>query len=110
MAIKKTKYNTKYIPSEVFFKSKRWAKLRAKVYKKYGYVCMRCGANGCELHIDHIKSRKLRPDLQWSFKNLQVLCKDCNYQKGWKGKKDYRPKTSFNLQDSTSSHWNSLSL
>lgn len=108
MERKKTKYNTKYIDAEVFFKSKRWQRLKKKVFEKYGYTCMKCGAKYCELHIDHIKSRKLRPDLQWEFKNLQVLCKQCNINKSWHGKKDYRPKYVAPLQDTISDHWNSL--
>jgi 5-methylcytosine-specific restriction endonuclease McrA len=105
---KKTKYNTKYIKADVFFKLKRWHKLKNKVFALYGYTCMKYGANNCELHIDHIKSRMLRPDLQFTLNNLQVLCRKCNIDKSWHGKKDYRPiKTSY-LQDTISEHWNRL--
>jgi 5-methylcytosine-specific restriction endonuclease McrA len=105
---KKTKYNTKYIKADVFFKLKRWHKLKKKVFAIYGYTCMKCGANNCELHIDHIKSRMLRPDLQFTLNNLQVLCRQCNIDKSWHGKKDYRPIKASYLQDTISEHWNRL--
>jgi uncharacterized protein (TIGR02646 family) len=103
---KKKRRKKKY--SNNFFESKKWKELKKQVFLKYGYVCMRCGAKNCELHVDHIKSRQLYPNLEYEFNNLQVLCKDCNMQKGWKGKKDYRPFVNQELQNTTLDHWNSL--
>ena len=34
------------------------------------------------MNVDHIKPRRLFPDLALSLDNLQVLCHECNHGKG----------------------------
>jgi len=73
------------------FKDKKWQKLRKAVFRKYGKVCMKCGSTG-EIHVDHIKPKSKYPDLAYEFSNMQLLCKDCNYEKSNKNTIDYREK------------------
>ena len=61
--------------------------------KKYGARCMCCGATpagGAVMNVDHIKPRKLFPDLALDINNLQILCHDCNHGKGNWDQTDWR--------------------
>ena len=76
-----------------FYKSDAWRKLRYEVLKKYGAVCLCCGAkagNGVVIHVDHIKPRSRYPALELSFDNLQPLCEDCNTAKSHTVETDWR--------------------
>lgn len=75
-------------------KSKSWKDLKKRVYSTYGYRCMKCGIlpkDKRHSNVDHIKPRKLFPDLALEFDNLQVLCGRCNKEKGNSNCIDYRP-------------------
>lgn len=74
-----------------FYESKAWKLLRAKVLKKYGRQCMKCGDSQGIIQIDHIKPRSKWPELELVFDNMQVLCKPCNTEKSNKNCADYRP-------------------
>jgi HNH endonuclease len=79
--------------SDDFLSSFAWKQLRWKVLKHYGARCMCCGASpehGAVMNVDHIKSRRRRPDLALDFDNLQVLCGPCNHGKG-NDEADFRP-------------------
>lgn len=70
---------------EKFYSSREWRELRYLALKNTDGRCECCGAaakDGASLHVDHIKPRASRPDLQLSLSNLQVLCVDCNIGKG----------------------------
>jgi hypothetical protein len=74
-----------YVNSAAFLASFEWKRLRVKAFEKYGRICLCCGASpatGAVLNIDHVKSRRRRPDLALELNNLQVLCGDCNHGKG----------------------------
>jgi 5-methylcytosine-specific restriction endonuclease McrA len=66
-----------------FYSSWPWRKLRYKVIKHYGGVCMICGASGkgVVISVDHIKPRSLYPELELDFDNMQVACMPCNMGK-----------------------------
>ena len=83
---KKTDYN--------FYSTPEWKKIRYEVLRKYGAICMCCGSRPPKkvMHVDHIKPRSKRPDLELKFNNLQVLCEDCNLGKSNTDSIDYRPK------------------
>jgi len=73
-----------YVNSADFLKSFEWRQLRLQAFKKYGRVCLCCGAtpgNGVVLNVDHVKSRRRFPHLALDIENLQVLCGDCNHGK-----------------------------
>ena len=73
-----------YVNSPEFLKSFEWRQLRLEAFKRYGRVCLCCGATpgkGVVLNVDHVKSRRRFPDLALDIENLQVLCGDCNHGK-----------------------------
>jgi 5-methylcytosine-specific restriction endonuclease McrA len=59
----------------------------AEVIAASGYRCAACGRQFSErrrkplLHVDHIRPRKLYPQLLYVRSNLQVLCRPCNSHK-----------------------------
>ena len=80
----------------MFYDSYRWRLLRRFMLWLYGAKCMRCGSTH-HIEVDHIiaRARLNAPRSpfrvsQWSPRNLQVLCHECN-----RGKMvnfaDYRP-------------------
>lgn len=78
--------------SEEFLASNEWRTLRYQFLVKHKRTCMCCGrsAPNVEIHVDHIKPRILFPELALAESNLQVLCKDCNFGKGYKNQDDFR--------------------
>lgn len=77
-----------------FLMSYEWRKLRMVVLKKRGARCECCGASPKDgttvLNVDHIKPRKLHPELALDESNLQVLCHACNHGKGNWDQTDWR--------------------
>ena len=61
---------------------------------KYESRCMCCGKSpifkGVVINVDHIKPRKLFPELALDINNLQVLCNECNHGKGNWDETDWR--------------------
>ena len=87
--------NHAFVMSAQFLDSYEWRSLRMRVIKHYGPKCMCCGATpqtGAVMNVDHIKPRKLFPELALEFSNLQVLCHECNHGKGNWDATDWRPK------------------
>lgn len=73
------------VDSHDFLSTFEWKRVRMMALKKYGPVCQCCGASpatGAVMNVDHIKPRKLFPQLALDLDNLQVLCGDCNHGKG----------------------------
>jgi len=68
-----------------FLLTYEWRKVRMEAIKRYGPVCMCCGASpatGAVINVDHIKPRLLFPQLALDIENLQILCGECNHGKG----------------------------
>jgi 5-methylcytosine-specific restriction endonuclease McrA len=63
-----------------FEKSAEWKALKAEFMKTVPHVCVQCGAKS-RLHVDHIKPKSKYPELALEMTNLQLLCKDCNFEK-----------------------------
>lgn len=79
-----------------FLASYAWRKLRYSVLVAYGARCMACGRtpkDGVKMHVDHIKPRRLYPELALVRSNLQILCEECNHGKGNWDQTDWRPST-----------------
>lgn len=83
-----------------FYASWAWRTLRMKILKRYGAVCMCCGAqpgdtgaSGLPVRIvvDHIKPLSVHWHLRLDKNNLQVLCDECNQGKGAWDETDHRP-------------------
>lgn len=88
-----------YAATDEFLSSYEWRKVRMQVLSKYGTRCQCCGAtpeDGVRMHVDHIRPRKVFPELALDLNNLQVLCEACNHGKGnwdmtdWRGNAPYR--------------------
>jgi len=76
-----------------FLTSKAWMRARLKALKEYGNKCQSCGqspSDGIRLNVDHIKPRRLFPELALDPTNLQVLCSQCNEGKGNWDMTDFR--------------------
>lgn len=85
---------TPSVASDAFLSTYEWRRLRMQALKKYGARCQCCGATpaaGAVMNVDHIKPRRIFPDLALDIENLQVLCHECNHGKGnwdmtdWRG-------------------------
>ena len=79
-----------------FLQSYEWRRVRMEAIKRYGAKCQCCGATpetGAIINVDHIKPRKIFPELALSLDNLQVLCHECNHGKGNWDMTDWRKKT-----------------
>lgn len=91
------------VMSDVFLESYEWRRVRMVVLKKYGPVCQCCGATpqtGAVMNVDHIKPRRLFPQLALDVDNLQVLCHECNHGKGNWDMTDWRsPYAEMSEQD-----------
>lgn len=83
-----------YVATDAFLESYEWRKLRMQALKLHGARCQCCGASpaqGAIMNVDHIKPRKLFPELALELSNLQVLCHECNHGKGNWDMTDWRP-------------------
>lgn len=75
-----------------FMRSEEWFVLKAKTIVRYGCRCMKCKKmikNWMQINVDHVKPRMFYPHLQNDPENLQILCGNCNKEKGNKDT-DYR--------------------
>jgi hypothetical protein len=79
--------------SDGFLFSYEWRRVRMVALKKHGARCQCCGASpdtGAVMNVDHIKPRRLFPQLALDVDNLQVLCGECNHGKGTWDQTDWR--------------------
>jgi hypothetical protein len=81
------------VRSNDFLQSYEWRVLRMKALKLYGPRCQCCGASpadGAVMNVDHIKPRRLFPELALALDNLQILCAPCNHGKSNWDQTDWR--------------------
>lgn len=50
----------------------------AEVLKRDNYTCVKCGAKGCILEVNHIKSFSEYPDLRFNVENGETVCIPCH--------------------------------
>lgn len=82
-----------YIVSNAFLKSYEWSQARYSAIVASKGKCVCCGKSpehGIYLCVDHIKPRRLFPELALKLNNLQVLCNECNQGKGNWNTMDWR--------------------
>lgn len=82
------------VATKDFLQTYEWRRVRMLAIKKYGPVCQCCGASpktGAVMNVDHIKPRRIFPELALDVDNLQVLCNECNHGKGNWDMTDWRP-------------------
>ncbi|MGC2853944.1 HNH endonuclease [Novispirillum sp. DQ9] len=63
--------------ADPFYLSPAWRKLRAQAIKRDGHRCVVCGKDVSgkgAARVDHIKTRRERPDLALDLSNLRTLC------------------------------------
>ena len=69
------------VSSHNFYAQQRWRKLAAQIRKRDNMRCAFCGT-ACgfkgDAIVDHIKPRRLHPELAYDPNNLQLLCKRCH--------------------------------
>jgi 5-methylcytosine-specific restriction endonuclease McrA len=68
-------------PGDGFYDTREWKAARARCLAAAGWQCVTCGADLRGLgnsRVDHIKSRKLFPDLALEPTNLRALCPPCD--------------------------------
>ena len=84
----------KKLYGDTFYTTPEWIALKTATVKRYGAVCMKCGAiprpPGLLIHVDHIKPRSRFPELELDPENLQILCGPCNEEKSNVHFTDYR--------------------
>lgn len=81
------------VTSNEFLMTYEWRKARMVALKYYGPKCQCCGAtpkHGAVINVDHIKPRRLFPELALDIDNLQILCHECNHGKGNWDQTDWR--------------------
>lgn len=83
-----------------FLLSREWAAVRMVALERDGGRCSCCGRtaqDGIVINVDHIKPRRMFPELALTASNLQVLCSECNQGKGnrfttnWRRKRKWEP-------------------
>ena len=84
--------------ADAFLASYEWRQLRMEVLVERGSRCECCGATPADghtaIHVDHVKPRRLFPQLALDKSNLQILCAVCNHGKGNWNQTDWRAETS----------------
>lgn len=81
------------LPSDKFYATPEWSRLRYSVLVDRGNSCECCGRspkNGVVIHVDHVKPRSIFPEYALSKENLQVLCDQCNIAKSNTDQTDWR--------------------
>lgn len=81
------------VTTDAFLSTYEWRRVRMEALKKFGPRCQCCGATpaqGAVMNVDHIKPRKLYPNLALNVNNLQILCHECNHGKGNWDQTDWR--------------------
>lgn len=82
------------VRSAEFLRTWAWRQLRYDTIKRYGPVCMTCGAtprtSGEPIQVDHIKPRSLFPWLAMDPDNLAIACAACNMGKSNRDFTDWR--------------------
>lgn len=79
-----TKYGTnKELDRQIkdFYNSNDWKQKRREIFSIHARVCNYCDSTTL-LQVDHKLPLRYNWDKRLNEENLQILCKECNYQKG----------------------------
>ena len=66
------------MPSDPFYKSKAWYRIRQKALMRTDSTCEMCGYRGKGITVHHMKSRREFPMLELELSNLKVVCSACH--------------------------------
>ena len=89
-------WTARFIASPEFLQTPEWRRVRYDALRANDGRCELCGRNkhqlppGEYLTVDHVQSRKARPDLALEVTNLAVLCSADNAGKGNRYSDDWR--------------------
>jgi 5-methylcytosine-specific restriction endonuclease McrA len=89
-------WTARFIASPAFLQTPEWRRVRYDALRANDGRCELCGRNkhqlppGEYLNVDHVQSRKARPDLALELTNLAVLCSADNAGKGNRYADDWR--------------------
>ena len=89
-------WTARFIASPEFLQTPEWRRIRYDALRANDGRCELCGRNKHQLpedeylNVDHIQSRKARPDLALEITNLAVLCSADNAGKGNRYADDWR--------------------
>lgn len=89
-------WTARFIASPAFLQTPEWRRVRYDALRANDGRCELCGRSkhqlppGEYLNVDHIQSRKARPDLALERTNLAVLCSADNAGKGNRYADDWR--------------------
>lgn len=89
-------WTARFIASPAFLQTPEWRRVRYDALRANDGRCELCGRNkhqlppGEHLNVDHVRSRKARPDLALDATNLAVLCSADNAGKGNRYADDWR--------------------
>ena len=89
-------WTARFIASPEFLQTPEWRRVRYDALRANDGRCELCGRNkhqlppGEYLTVDHVHSRKARPDLALEVTNLAVLCSADNAGKGNRYADDWR--------------------
>ena len=89
-------WTARFIASPDFLRTPEWRRVRYDALRANDGRCELCGRNkhqlppGEYLTVDHVQSRKARPDLALEVTNLAVLCSADNAGKGNRYADDWR--------------------
>ena len=61
-------------------RTKKYYDWRLTILERDGYSCNECGDGG-ELHVHHIQSALLKPELFYEPSNVDTLCRACHLKK-----------------------------
>jgi len=67
---------------KAFYRTNEWKNLRDAFRSKMAQFCCVCGAEE-NLSVDHINPIRFFWEQRLDENNLQILCKECNFEKGY---------------------------
>lgn len=72
------------MPGDPFYQSDAWRRLRLEALRRDHWACVLCGTSVAargQSRVDHIATRKARPDLALVLSNVRSLCPRCDNQR-----------------------------
>lgn len=68
--------NNSYNPKTLM--TAEYKKFRISMFERDLWTCLQCGYRGSNIQLDHIKPRRIFPELTFSPDNVRTLCVDCH--------------------------------
>jgi len=75
MTKRRRKLSTKQIAYRRYLRSKKWARKRVKVMKRFNYTCAKCGAKNARFNVHHLTYKHIYNERIYE---LILLCESCH--------------------------------